>query len=699
MIVDPGVLSFRFVGASTFSNCFIYAANARVDLTSSSIVCNSANDDGKMTWRFGDVDSAGNVFNGCRLTDLATGPSGFAGTPLAADIHFYSGAIRCTGTGPFWRVQYSNNDIVRFVGVQVDGNLGGRFTGANSIFKDWRVYNMQASTGPFNPKAPFGQISGISVVNSLQALYHFWPDSRTVAAEGFSVSGLSRLVRFANSDNTGEMLTVADVDIEVLQTLPALYVNDTATSAPGNTFRLSQYLTVTLPDALGVPITQEARVLVRDVTDATVVDTTTSTGAVARTALRYRDMNIAASGTYTWASAGGTTYAPYAVAFAAYGYLPSTVPLPLLVSQEVAMVALVDSNVTLSAAAAAALSGKFSIDGSGDITVTADATLDELYDYAAVWITQSAANLLATGMGHLLIEGAGSALEFARNIVVDAGATLTAGTKFTSFVTTGTVTNNGEIIGSYTDASGTRVTIRTSDDLPLSTYLTIDGVPQAWEVGATRRRIFVQPSSAVRIYAHAYGYQPRIVNVTGNTASDYVLTLARETNVDTTLDTTTRDTIAGALAIGVDAFSRLFLSVNADLRTFTPSQVMNALHYFTVTQGAMIAAASVQANSVDGFALQRGGFVIRSPGFYGKVAESVTVPTNLGILVPLAITVDPSVYLAVPTYTPVELNASGVPLQYAPWTQQEADVPAWVAKEVTAAKAVSNAALAAALSA
>lgn len=325
-------------------------------------------------------------------------------------------------------------------------------------------------------------------------------------------------------------------------------------------------------------------------------------------------------------------------------------------------------HLTLTQAQAAALTGIALVaDGAtgGTVTISGDVSASDLWHYYRDWISQTANFDSAdswTYDGQTLNIGAW-------NVVVNAGATLTA-----SFVTTGAVSGDGEIVGSYTDANGTRVTIRTPDDLPLSTYLTIDGVDQAWQVGQTARNIFVQPNSAVRIYAHAYGYQPRIVNITGNTASDYVITLALETNVNTAQDTTIRDTIAGAFDVGADAFSRLFLSVNADLRQYSPQEVLNALHYFTVTQGALIAAAATAANSVDGFALQRGGFIIRSPGFYGKVADSITASGPLGILVPLAIAVDPSVYVAVPSYTPVEVNTSGIVLQYAPWTQQEADV-------------------------
>jgi hypothetical protein len=249
--------------------------------------------------------------------------------------------------------------------------------------------------------------------------------------------------------------------------------------------------------------------------------------------------------------------------------------------------------------------------------------------------------------------------------------------------TTGTITGTGSITGTATDSTGTLVTIRTADNLPLSTEILVNGVPQGWVTGNTARTIKVQSSTVVRIYAHAYGYQPKIINVTGNTASDYVLSLLPEVNVDTSLSSTTRNTIAAGFAVGVDAQSRLFLSVAFDMRPYNPADVLNALHYFTVNSGSLIALAALSANNVDGFALIRGGFIIRSPGFYGKVADSVTEDTDMGIYVPLYVMVDPGVYTIDPTYTPVKKNSSGVVLGVALWTQQEADVPSWVAQQAT----------------
>jgi hypothetical protein len=118
------------------------------------------------------------------------------------------------------------------------------------------------------------------------------------------------------------------------------------------------------------------------------------------------------------------------------------------------------------------------------------------------------------------------------------------------------------------------------------------------------------------------------------------------------------------------------MSLSADLRTYSPEEVLNALQYFTVVSGELIAQLVVYSGGsvIDGFVIIQGGIVIGTPGFYAQVNNSVTTTSDLGILVPLYIAVLPSVYIADPTYTPVRKNTSGIVLQTAPWTKQTADL-------------------------
>lgn len=479
VIQDGGTRSFRFVGASTFSGgAFLYAANCRIEMNSSSIAAGSPTTDAtRCRFRFGDIDQFGNVYNGCYFIDHATAPSGFgtgSATTRDPDFHFYGGTIRLTATGsagPFWRLHSDDNEITRMVGCDIDGNMGGRVTiTAKTVLTRWMIYNMRANNGTFNPKKPAvgpnGVIFDIRVANSLQAIYHFWTDSRSVKVEGIKLlGGVDRIVRFANTTISGETLTVVDVDISAVQAMPALYNNANGTYT--NLLRLAQYLDASYRNAAGAAVVESTRFVVRDNVPTAVYDSTVTDGVLPRQELRYRDMTVLNTGTFTWASAGGTTFAPYQIAACSYNNQPSTANLPLLTSQDVTLLALPDANISQTNRAIV------------DAYTTID-TLDQLYDRAKAWTVD---NLAAANpsFGAQLAHGNGTELNFgAFNIIIDAGApgafsvsgntitiksgVLIAGDRFKTFRTTGTLsfTNNASVSVSYTTGAGSFAVISVS---------------------------------------------------------------------------------------------------------------------------------------------------------------------------------------------------------------------------------------------
>lgn len=141
---------------------------------------------------------------------------------------------------------------------------------------------------------------------------------------------------------------------------------------------------------------------------------------------------------------------------------------------------LVDANVTLSEAAALALASKFTINsGAKTITVTANATYDELYDYVIAWNCSSQANALLPNLSEYLITANGTDLSaFATwSLIVNTGITLSGGAKFTK-VRFDTITLNGT--GAIT-----------------SIYQTTVGTSTIWEFGATAEPILAGTSLAI----------------------------------------------------------------------------------------------------------------------------------------------------------------------------------------------------------
>ena len=261
---------------------------------------------------------------------------------------------------------------------------------------------------------------------------------------------------------------------------------------------------------------------------------------------------------------------------------------------------------------------------------------------------------------------------------------------FTDCDVTGTISNSGSGLVKVVKAGSTpwmtggsnvnviaNVTVTASGGLALSTYILKNGATDlGWVAQDAARPLEIEETDTFSIYAIAYGYKASLVSATAANLNTFQINLIPEPYVDTSLSTVIRDTIAATFSTALDAFSRIALSVNTDLRYYTPPEVLNAIEWYIVTEGDLIAQGVVYAGSIDGVSIINGGILISTPGFYGKVNDSVTTATNLGYLVPIYIDVDPAVYVIDPTYTPVLKNTSNIVLQTAPWTKQTADISA-----------------------
>jgi hypothetical protein len=273
------------------------------------------------------------------------------------------------------------------------------------------------------------------------------------------------------------------------------------------------------------------------------------------------------------------------------------------------------------------------------------------------------------------------------NLTYDDSAPYAYTVNITDSTITGTISNAGvaevKVIKAGTSpffTAGSRVTVvaiatlRTSNDLALSTYVVrVNGgaTDFGWVVQNTARTLEVRAGDTFAVYAVAYGYQRTLYYPTASNLNSFTTSLIPETNVDTTLNTTNRDYIATQITTALVG-QELAVSVGADLRAYSPADVLNGLHYYTVVYGSLPAQVSIFAGSTAGFSIVTGGILITSPVFYAKVNDSITTTTDVGVLIPLYFQVAASVYVANPNYTPVKKNSSGIILQTAPWTQQTA---------------------------
>ena len=410
----------------------------------------------------------------------------------------------------------------------------------------------------------------------------------------------------------------------------------------------------------------------------------------------------------------------------------------------------VDSNITLSESAVAAL--------------TSCANLDDVYDaatysavvagptagaYAAIAVANGTA--LAFGSNSVTINsGAANAFAFASGTATIKASALTSGTKFVSmsaasFTMTTPVTNT-TLVGNVNQATPTNLTgvnitgnlvfntntpitvtftnctvsgtisnsgsglvkvakagttpwltaganvasianviVETPGGLAMSTYVVKNGSTDlGWVPTNAARSLEISQADTFQVYAVAYGYKAKLISAIATDLTSFRFELLPEPYIDTSLSTATRNLIASKFSTALDAYNRIALSLSQDLRSYTPDEVMNAVQWYITTEGNLIAAGVVYGGSIDGVEIIQGGIVIGTPGFYGKVADSVTTTSDLGILVPIYIDVLPSVYAVDPSYTPVRKNSSGLILQTASWTKMTADISASDKEDIAA---------------
>ena len=261
---------------------------------------------------------------------------------------------------------------------------------------------------------------------------------------------------------------------------------------------------------------------------------------------------------------------------------------------------------------------------------------------------------------------------------------------FTDCEVSGTISNTGSGLVKVAKAGTTpwltaganvnviaNVVVETPGGLALSTYIVKNGVTDlGWVPLNTARSLEINETDTFSIYAIAYGYKAKLVSAIATDLTSFKFELLPEPFIDTSLSTVTRDFITSKFSTVLDAYNRIALALNYDLRYYTPDEVMNAVQWYITSEGYLIAGAVLYGGTIDGVEIIQGGILIGTPGFYGKVADSVTTTTDLGILVPIFIDVAPAVYVADPTYTPVRKNSSGIVLQSAPWTKMTADISA-----------------------
>jgi hypothetical protein len=169
----------------------------------------------------------------------------------------------------------------------------------------------------------------------------------------------------------------------------------------------------------------------------------------------------------------------------AYGYKSTTVSVVLGASAAIPVAAGMiarDTATVLTRAAALAQTGiTFVASGAtgGTVTISANETLQDVWDYYNAWIIEFA-NRPSNDTWTCV---AGNMSMGAWNLVVNSGVTLSGSGNVTSFSTTGSVTNNGAITTVYTSSAGTSSILQLKN-------VTAAGVAAIWHPTTTATELF-----------------------------------------------------------------------------------------------------------------------------------------------------------------------------------------------------------------
>jgi hypothetical protein len=344
--------------------------------------------------------------------------------------------------------------------------------------------------------------------------------------------------------------------------------------------------------------------------------------------------------------------------------------------------------VTVSEATASALTGiTFTPSGAtgGSIVISANRTLQDLWNYYRAWISQftnwDSTDTWTCNNG-VLNMGAWS-------LTVNSGSALTKTTAISSLTTSTTITINGTTDATFTDSAGTRIALTNRNGVAMTSYVLINGTPVG---GATvggsfvpgfvplvmSRTLTVLPADTIRMVVNAYGYKPQIVNCTGAELDKFTVTLEIESGVDvTSVSTITRDAVADIINFSQASPTQIDITLLQTLAAYFPKDCVAGVAYAFVTKGYLAFAAMAQANNANIYSLSNGQMVTYFPGFKLRMNDTAVggaaiVPTATGYSIPLV-----AYYFdqATSTASPVTiLNASNAKIETAPWTQATATI-------------------------
>jgi pyruvate-formate lyase-activating enzyme len=344
--------------------------------------------------QLGELDGDGYGINGCQVfmnNSFSTSIINLGSTTgnNTGNIKFYGCYIK--GTSPnttgigingvyFWR--FYDDDTSQVCDIrdcQFEFNGGGRFHGTNSKLVRNKFINCKTSVSPFTTRNPFGEINDNQVF-ACSASYYWYPlqsGSLTVSNAFGRDNDYAAIVSSVSSD-TNQTLTFVDADFDVF-TFSWL-------GPGGANLRVREdynYVPTILDQETQNPITS-GRVYIENLAGTQVHnEALDGNGQVGELILRAGQYRKATGNTRT-------DETPHTVKVRCYGYQYQEFPIDIDARTVTNLSEIINNFVVANESTAGAYTGIVVNGAAQTITVTADHSIQQVFDYCNWWAAQSA---------------------------------------------------------------------------------------------------------------------------------------------------------------------------------------------------------------------------------------------------------------------------------------------------------------------
>jgi hypothetical protein len=344
--------------------------------------------------QLGELDSDGYGINGCQvfmnnsfstsIINLGSVTGNNTGNIKFYGCHIKGTSPNTTGIGIngvyFWR--FYDDDTSQVCDIrdcQFEFNGGGRFHGTNSKLVRNKFINCKTSVSPFTTRNPFGEINDNQVF-ACSASYYWYPSqsgSLTVSNAFGRDNDYAAIVSSVSSD-TNQTLTFVDADFDVF-TFSWL-------GPGGANLRVREdynYVPTILDQETQNPITS-GRVYIENLAGTQVHnEALDGNGQVGELILRAGQYRKATGNTRT-------DETPHTVKVRCYGYQYQEFPIDIDARTVTNLSEIINNFVVANESTAGAYTGIVVNGAAQTITVTADHSIQQVYDYCNWWAAQSA---------------------------------------------------------------------------------------------------------------------------------------------------------------------------------------------------------------------------------------------------------------------------------------------------------------------